>query len=348
MAHAGDVQAAVDHLARSLGQSVLIEDDAQRPVWWSTTGAVDGTRTRTILDRRVDARAASVVTKYKLRTATAPVHTPAIPGADMWARWCMPVRRDNSFLGLLWVLDPDKTIGEDDLPALVECAEVAAEVMASTRSSSDDGRRRRDELLTALLAGRDRAAAAELVAIENLSSDACVQVDLPARPGGWLLPRGASAHIARSRRRNATSGAPLPLLDLAEATRRAVLTRRAISAGAVLDRASWDALGAWRLIVETPTDVQPDNVHPAVSVLAAQPRSQLLDTARIILDLGGDVTASAAALHVHRTTLYYRLDRIAALTGIDLRQGTGRTDLQLALWLAAYREVKGAEASYRT
>ena len=63
-------------------------------------------------------------------------------------------------------------------------------------------------------------------------------------------------------------------------------------------------------------------------------------TARAVLDLGGDVAAAAEALRVHRTTLYYRLDRIQELTGVDLRAGHGRTDLQLALWLAAYRRAE--------
>ena len=56
-----------------------------------------------------------------------------------------------------------------------------------------------------------------------------------------------------------------------------------------------------------------------------------------MLDNGGDVTASAAELHIHRTTLYYRLDRIEALTGVNLRLAAGRDDLHLALQLAAYR-----------
>ena len=52
------------------------------------------------------------------------------------------------------------------------------------------------------------------------------------------------------------------------------------------------------------------------------------------------MAAAAERLHLHRTTLYYRLDRIADLTGVDLRLGRGRTDLQLALWLVAYRAAR--------
>ncbi|MFJ4621561.1 helix-turn-helix domain-containing protein [Streptomyces sp. NPDC088812] len=53
----------------------------------------------------------------------------------------------------------------------------------------------------------------------------------------------------------------------------------------------------------------------------------------------GEVAAAGRELHVHRTTLYYRLDRISELTGADLRSGPARTDL--ALWLAAYRDTAG-------
>jgi hypothetical protein len=56
MADGYDVQAAVDRLAALLEQSVLVEDRDQRPVWWSTRGAVDATRRRTILDRRQSSR----------------------------------------------------------------------------------------------------------------------------------------------------------------------------------------------------------------------------------------------------------------------------------------------------
>jgi DNA-binding PucR family transcriptional regulator len=80
-------------------------------------------------------------------------------------------------------------------------------------------------------------------------------------------------------------------------------------------------------------------VHRGAEVLAAQPRSDLMTTARVILDHGGDGVLAARELHVHRTTLHNRLDRIPELTGVDLRDGRARTDLQPALWLAAYRAV---------
>ena len=342
MADGSDVQAAVDRLAAHLEQSVLVEDRDQHPVWWSTHGAVDATRVRTILDRQVDPQAAAVVARFGLTRATAPVRTPALPEADMWARWCMPVRRDGRLLGLLWVLDPDGTVGEADLPEIVACAELAAEVMATTARTTEHLRRLRDELIDRLLRAPDEDAARELARAERIPHDAQVQVEAPARRGGWALPGDMSAHVLTARARDAaTSGPPLPLVELGEAVRRAGATRRAVAAGARPDPPSWDGLGAWRLVVEAPASLTPASIHPGAEILAAQPRPDLVDTARVVLDNGGDVAAAARILHLHRTTLYYRLDRIASLTGVDLRTGHDRTDLQLALWLAAYRNAEG-------
>ena len=107
---------------------------------------------------------------------------------------------------------------------------------------------------------------------------------------------------------------------------------------AQLDPVSW-APSRRRLVIDAPADLTAAQIHPAAETLAALPRDDLLTTARTVLDFR-DVTAAADRLHVHRTTLYYRLDRIAELTGVDLRDGRTRTDLQLALWLDAYRRAE--------
>jgi hypothetical protein len=332
-----EVQAAVDRLAASLGSSVLIEDHDQRPVWWCTRGAVDPTRLRTILNRRVEPGAAAVIAKYDLARATRPVRTPAMPEVEMWSRWCMPVRHDGRLLGYLWVLDPDETLDEDDLQGLVDTAELAGAVLAKSRQSAESDRLIRDELIDRLLRGPDEDAVRELARLQLVPHDVLVQVAAPAWPGDWDLPDDMSAHVVGNRPRAATSGTPLPLIRLGEAVRRARATRCAVAAGAQLDPPSWDGLGAWRLVVDAPEEVTVEAVHPGAVTLAAQPRPDLLNTARVVVDLGGDVATAAEVLHVHRTTLYYRLERIKELTGVDLHDGLSRTNLQLALWLAAYR-----------
>lgn len=337
---AGPVQDAVDRVAAQLGLSILIEDVRQHPLWWCTVGPVDDVRTKTVLDRRVEQSAADVVRDFKLRHATKPVRTPDMPERGMWARWVIPVRRGDEPLGLIWVIDPDEKVTPEDLNTLSDLAELAAEEIVNSGRSTEEQHQARSALLSRLLRGRDRAAADELAAREGLEGEALVQVECPAKQGGWTLPDGMSAHVARGRSRAAASGAPMPLVDLAEAVRRARLTRRAVVAGARPEVASYDHLGAWLLVVESPDWLDASLVHPAVSVLTAPVRADLLETARTVLDLGGDVSAAAEVLHLHRTTLYYRLDRILELTGVDLRNGSSRGDLQFALWLEAFRRAE--------
>lgn len=351
MPDSGQVQAAVDQLAASLGHAVLIEDGRHRPLWWSVQGEVDTVRAHTILQRTVGPEAVALVARMRLATATGPVRTPAVPEADMQARWCVPMRDGTDLLGYLWVLDGDGTVAPDQLPTLVACADLAASVLARQRASDQGRERRRSALLARLAKGADADAATELVALENLGADATVVVYGPARAGGWALGSGPgapvppvvgaalSAHVRPVPGDPPTSGPPLPLADLRRAVERADSTVRALRAGALLRTPSWDALGAWHLVVAAPADLSPGDIHPGVRALAALPRTDLLTTARVVLELGGDVARATAELHIHRTTLYYRLDRIEAVAGVDLKAGPDRGDLLMALRLAAYRAV---------
>ncbi|MBB5953490.1 hypothetical protein FHS29_000060 [Saccharothrix tamanrassetensis] len=87
--------------------------------------------------------------------------------------------------------------------------------------------------------------------------------------------------------------------------------------------ARWSELGAYRLLL----GAAPDGVLAGLSDV-------LLATLEAYLDAGCDARATAEALHLHRTSLYYRLGRIAAVTGRDLADGQVRLELHLALKLA--------------
>ena len=87
-----------------------------------------------------------------------------------------------------------------------------------------------------------------------------------------------------------------------------------------------------------------DVIAHQVSIVAIQANAarrlldgdpELLHTARTWLDHAGSAQRTAAALAVHRQTLYGRLRRIAELTGADLDDGQDRLALHLALTLAA-------------
>jgi len=335
-----DVQEEVEAVAAALGCAVLIEDARHRPLWWSAQGEVDEVRTRTILQREAPPAAAALVTRLDLAHAQGPVRTPALPEVGMAERWCVPVRVDGQVAGYVWVLDAAGKVGTDDLGPVVRCAELAAAELARSRPGPQGRPEQRQVLLRRLGTGPDAEAARALIDLEGLPGEVRVAVNVPAARGGWALPGDASVHVDPMRGAEFTSGAPVPLLELAVALTRASVTRRALRAGARLSRPSWDALGAWHLIVAAPPEVTPGRIHPGAEVLLAQKRPDLLVTARCVLDNGGDVTVSALELHVHRTTLYYRLERIEALTGVNLRSAAGRDDLHLALLLAAYRAAE--------
>jgi DNA-binding PucR family transcriptional regulator len=103
--------------------------------------------------------------------------------------------------------------------------------------------------------------------------------------------------------------------------------------------AAWGGLGIYRVVWRlAKAGAEPDWVHPSFGALLDAPaKLDLARTLETFLDLAGDVQATAAALHLHRTTLYHRLQRMETVTGVPLRAGHERTSLHLALKLARYR-----------
>ena len=334
-----DVQSAVDELGAWLAHPVLVEDARHRPIWWSAQGQVDGTRMRTILQHEVEPAARALVARLGLARARGPVRTPAAPEADMLPRWCVPLRSGRELLGYLWVLNGDETVTEQHLPQIVACADLAAAYLTQSPMTSAGRDRRRATLLARLAAGPDDNAARDLIALEELDPLATVVVNAPRIAAGWKLRGDMSVQANPAARDVATSGAPLPLGLLYLAVQRAALTRQAIRAGAALVRPSFDALGSWHLIATAPADLAVADIHPGAEVLARQRRPDLMLTARTVLDHGGDIARAAAQLHIHRTTLYYRLERIEALTGVSLKAGPERDDLHMALRLEAFRRA---------
>jgi len=99
--------------------------------------------------------------------------------------------------------------------------------------------------------------------------------------------------------------------------------------------ARWSGLGLYRLLATlAPAELAPLVLDAAVRRLLACGDAELVDTVRVYLDRAGNVQATAAALHIHRQTLYYRLGKAEALTGLSFADGQHRTRLHLALMLA--------------
>ncbi|MBQ1011841.1 helix-turn-helix domain-containing protein, partial [Micromonospora sp. M51] len=74
--------------------------------------------------------------------------------------------------------------------------------------------------------------------------------------------------------------------------------------------------------------------HPGLERLLRDDAHQvLLETLEAYLDLAGNAHATAEKLRLHRTTLYYRLQRVEQLAGTDLKDGNERLCLHLAMKL---------------
>ena len=96
-----------------------------------------------------------------------------------------------------------------------------------------------------------------------------------------------------------------------------------------------EELGPLSLLLRLPeaeltTDLLPE---PLARLRDKDPSGRLVETLRCYLDHGGAAPATAAALHLHRTSLYYRMDRIQEFTGMDLADGRARLMLHLGLYL---------------
>lgn len=102
------------------------------------------------------------------------------------------------------------------------------------------------------------------------------------------------------------------------------------------DVVMWENIGVYgTLATLAPHDLSLSAYPAALTALARQRNgSTMLQTAETFLDLAGNVHNTAAALHIHRGTLYQRLSRIEQLSGLDLSNGVDRLTLHLGIKLA--------------
>lgn len=136
-----------------------------------------------------------------------------------------------------------------------------------------------------------------------------------------------------------SSGAVLPITQAALGFRQAglALTLAEIGAGSA-QVADWSALGSWRTLALLGQAYGPGRldelVHPGIVSLIEQRRDDLLHTLETYLANGGDVRRTSEAMFLHRSTLYYRLEKLTEAVGSDLSDGETRFHLMLSLRLA--------------
>jgi hypothetical protein len=99
--------------------------------------------------------------------------------------------------------------------------------------------------------------------------------------------------------------------------------------------ATWGGLGADGTIARLLDGSDPgESIPGSMRRLIEHPDGgALIETIETYLDNGADTGVTAAALYVHRTSLYHRLRRVEEITGLDLSTGDGRLEMHIGLRL---------------
>ncbi|MFE1444023.1 PucR family transcriptional regulator [Streptomyces sp. NPDC058739] len=148
-------------------------------------------------------------------------------------------------------------------------------------------------------------------------------VHVPAQAAAQrLLPEGARTAAGIGEPRADLSGLAASWQEASAAARAALAEPRL---GPV---AEWSGIGPYRLLTALPAEAGRD---ASVAPLLSPAQRELARTAETYLDNAGQAARTAAALGIHRQTLYYRLSRVEALTGLDLDDGEDRLLLHMAL-----------------
>lgn len=110
--------------------------------------------------------------------------------------------------------------------------------------------------------------------------------------------------------------------------------------------ADWAALGVYAAFQHLYRDPSaPERICPGISALLDERAATYWQTVRCYLECAAQAQRAAAQLHIHRTTLYWRLARVAELVPLDLRRGEDRLKLHLALTLADLTHPPAGPAS---
>jgi hypothetical protein len=162
----------------------------------------------------------------------------------------------------------------------------------------------------------------ELVAITTADALAEVRRAISTLPGpqlavGTCTSSGALAGVHAS---------------LCDARYAACVAARVPQFGRAADWASLGVYAAFQHLYRDPS--APERLCPGIGALLDEQAGTYRQTIRCYLECGAQAQQAAAQLHIHRTTLYWRLAQVAELTSLDLRSGEDRLKLHLALTLA--------------
>jgi hypothetical protein len=125
--------------------------------------------------------------------------------------------------------------------------------------------------------------------------------------------------------------------ELPRAASEALLAANVAQGSADGAALAFDQTGAYRLLLsamsENPTELQrfyAETVEPLMAY-DEQYETELVRTLETFLEADGNVAGTAQRLFTHRHTIYYRLERVRELSGLDVSSSDGREKLSLGL-----------------
>ncbi len=199
------------------------------------------------------------------------------------------------------------------------------------RAIAERGARAVSNRAIAALSERDGISAAEVIVLV---------------PGGEEQTGARAADAVARELQEALSGFTFALgrsriasdpADLPRAAAEALLAANVAEGGDGQQPLAFDQTGAYRLLLSTmsenPGELQrfyAETVEPLVAY-DDQYETDLLQTLETFLELDGNVARTAQRLFTHRHTIYYRLERVRELTGLDVSSTDGREKLSLGL-----------------
>lgn len=189
--------------------------------------------------------------------------------------------------------------------------------------------------------------------VRQASTASVVGATLPDATGIIVFPRTVVVpRLERILRRpeintvRAGVGSTVP--SLTEVHRSFTFARRALRANWLAPDAhpvvtEWESCGLDGLLALLPLEtITADDLPSAVRhLLSCDLGPDLHRTIDAYLATGGDAAMTATELRIHRSTLYYRLDRLREVHGVDLTHGPTRIDLQLGLRVARLAGLLG-------
>jgi PucR C-terminal helix-turn-helix domain/GGDEF-like domain len=392
-------QQIVDDLAGRLGRPAVLEDRSFRLIAYSSHDQpIDAVRESSILRRRASLDVVRWLTDSGVRRARRPIRVPGNTELGMLPRLCVPILWKERPLGHLWFIDPDESIGPEEIELCLRHSDhLAALLHWESVVSSLSSARLADAVQTLLTTGPKAVEAARTleqdgdfaapegvvaVLVQGTTTDPTRPVDIEAQ-----LAEALAEHVRTLRRERvlqlvrkdhcvllvASPSAHPDRLDVwitaligsieselrtrqipasvvvgvgghrsrleaaAESYREA---RMAVDAASVLpgmdDLAYWSSLGVNQVVVKLASmGEEPPVLHAGLRALLESPDAHpMIETLETYLDVAGNAQLTAERLNLHRTSLYYRLQRVEQLAHTDLKDGLERLALHLAIKFA--------------